>query len=365
MDTRIVRLAQVLVDYSVDVQPGQWVVIRSDVGAEPLMKEVYRRVLRRGGQPSLVTSMPWQQEVFLSAANAEQLDFVDPLAPIVFGQAKCIITLAAETNTKRLSNADPDKQRRARLARRDLLDTYVRRAAEEDLRWVGTIFPTEAYAQDAEMSLEEYEDFVYGAGLLDDPDPVARWQKFGAMQQAKVDWLAGHDRVHIRGADVDLKLSIGDRAFVNSCGIHNFPDGEIYTSPIEDSAEGWVRFTYPLVVAGREIEGIELTFEKGKVTQATARKGEAALVSLLDTDAGARFLGELGIGTNPNVTRFTRSMLFDEKIKGTFHLAIGKSFPEVGGRNQSAVHTDLICDLRDGEISVDGEVFYRNGDFAI
>jgi aminopeptidase len=240
----------------------------------------------------------------------------------------------------------------------------MRRAAAGELRWVLTILPTEAYAQDADMSLEGYENFVYGAGLLDDPDPVARWREFGAHQQHKCDWLKGHDQVHIRGANADLKLSIADRVFINACGECNFPDGEIFTGPVEDSAEGWVRFTYPLIMQGREVEGVEFTFEKGKVAKATAKKNEEALNALLETDGGARFLGELGIGTSPNITRFTRSMLFDEKIKGTFHLAVGHSYPETGGRNESAIHVDLICDLHDGEIAVDGEVFYRNGDFA-
>jgi aminopeptidase len=215
------------------------------------------------------------------------------------------------------------------------------------------------------MSLEDYENFVYGAGLLDDPDPVARWREFGEMQQQKVEWLKGHKWVHSRGANADLQLSIADRTFSNACGSANFPDGEIFTGPVEDSAEGWVRFTYPLIMQGREVEDVEFTFEKGCVVKATARKNEDALNALLETDAGARFLGELGIGTSPNITRFTRSMLFDEKIKGTFHLAVGHSYPETGGKNESAIHVDLICDLHDGEIVVDGEVFYRNGDFAM
>ena len=194
---------------------------------------------------------------------------------------------------------------------------------------------------------------------------MERWREFGAMQQLKVEWLQGHNRVQIRGANADLKLSIDDRTFINACGVRNFPDGEIFSGPVEDSAEGWVRFTYPLIVQGREVEGVEFTFEKGKVVKATARKNEDALNVLLDTDAGSRFLGELGIGTSPNITHFTRSMLFDEKIKGTFHLAVGRSYPETGGKNESAIHVDLICDLHDGDIVVDGEVFYRNGDFAI
>lgn len=365
MDPRINKLAQVLVDYSVNVQPGEWVLIDGHTTAEPVLKEIYRRVLQRGGYPTLWPGFPWEREILFSLASDQQLDFVDPYLPLLIEQIKCEIYVGAETNTKRLSNTEPSRPQRRALAYRDVTATYMQRAATNDLRWVFTIYPTEAYAQDSDMSLEEYEDFVYGAGLLDDPDPVAHWREFGEMQQEKVEWLKGHKQVHIRGADADLGLSIADRTFINACGVRNFPDGEIFTGPVEDSAEGWVRFTYPLIVQGREVEGVEFTFENGKIVKATAKKNEGALIALLDTDAGSRFLGELGIGTSPNINRFTRSMLFDEKIKGTFHLAAGRSYPETGGKNESAIHVDFICDLHEGEIVVDGEVFYRNGDFAI
>ena len=365
MDQRIVKLAQVLVDYSVKVQPGEWVIVEGHTTAEPVLKEVYRRVLQQGGHPTLMPYFDWANEARFRLANDRQLEFIEPFQPLVVEQAKCFIHVGAESNTRRLSQIDPSRQQMQARARHGIVETFMRRAAVGDLRWVATIFPTEAYAQDADMSLDDYEDFVYGAGLLDDPDPVARWREFGAMQQQKVEWLKGHQRVHIRGANADLQLSIADRIFINACGDCNFPDGEIFTGPVEDSAEGWVRFTYPLIVQGREVEGVEFFFERGKIVKATAKKHEAALAALLDTDAGARFLGELGIGTSPNITRFTRSMLFDEKIKGTFHLAVGRSYPETGGKNESAIHVDLICDLHDGEIVVDDEVFYRNGDFAV
>lgn len=365
MDPRIFKLAQVLVDYSVNVQPGEWVLIDGHTTAEPVLKEVYRRVLQRGGYPTMWPNFPWEREILYSQASDQQLDFVDPSLLLLIEQIKCEIHVGAEINTRSLTNIDPSRPKRHSLARRDVMETWMRRSATKDLRWVTTIFPTEAYAQDADMSLEDYKNFVYSAGLLDDPDPVGRWREFGEKQQQKCDWLKGRDRVHIRGANADLKLSIADRIFINACGDCNFPDGEIFTGPVEDSAEGWVRFTYPLIVQGREVEGVEFTFEKGKVVKAKAKKNEDALNVLLGTDEGARFLGELGIGTSPNITRFTRSMLFDEKIKGTFHLAVGHSYPETGGKNESAIHVDLICDLHDGEIVVDGEVFYRNGDFAI
>jgi aminopeptidase len=365
MDHRLINLAHVIVDYSLQVKPGDWAVIVTTNAADALNKEIYRRVLERGGQPPLRSKAAWEEEVFFSTARDQQLDFVSPIMPLMVERADCWIVILAESNTKNLSRIDPAQQQRATLAQRDVIQTYRERASSNAMRYLATLFPTQAYAQDAEMSLEQYENFVYGAGLLDDADPIARWTEFGQRQLQKVAWLKGHDQVHIRGANIDLKLSIKDRSFISAHGIKNFPDGEVYTSPIEDSANGWVRFTYPLILYGREVEGVEFKIESGKVVKATAKKNEESLLSLLNTDAGANILGELGIGTSPNITQFTRNMLFDEKIKGTIHLAVGNSFTEVGGRNQSAVHADIICDLHDGEILVDNEVFYRNGDFVI
>ena len=217
------------------------------------------------------------------------------------------------------------------------------------------------------MSRREWEDFVYGACHVDGTgDPVAQWRQVHAEQQRLVDWLKGHERVEVRGPNADLRLSIKDRAFINADGQKNLPDGEIFTSPIEDSAEGWVRFTYPVVVAGREIEGVELHFEAGKAVRATATKGEDYLLSSLDTDEGARYLGEFAIGTNFGIQQFTKQILFDEKIGGSIHMALGRGFAEVGGRNVSALHWDMICDMRDGgEVWVDGELFYQNGAFKV
>jgi aminopeptidase len=271
----------------------------------------------------------------------------------------------AQGNTRILSNIAPERQQRLSRTLGPLLKRIDDRSAEGSLRWCVTVVPTEASAQDAEMSLDEYEAFVFGAGLLDDPAPVERWREISARQQRLVDWLKGRDQVHLQGANADLHLSIKDRTFINGDGQRNFPDGEIFTGPVEASVNGWVRFTYPVMLDGREITGIEFAFEDGKVVKVSATKNEAALLALLDTDPGARYLGELGIGTNPGITRFTRNMLFDEKIQGTFHLALGASFPETGAKNESAIHVDIVCDLHDGEIIVDGDRFYRDGGFVI
>ncbi|HBY99512.1 MAG TPA: aminopeptidase [Chloroflexi bacterium] len=365
MDAYLTRLADVIVRYSTEVQPGEWVVLRGEPEGEPLLKALYAAVLAAGGQPSLHLNPGWANYLLLARGNDAQLEFIPPLQEVAQTRADVIINVLAERNTRLLSNIPPDRQQHREQATRPLFERFMERSASGALKWCVTLFPTNAYAQDADMSLDEYESFVYRAGLLDDPDPAARWQEISARQQRLVEWLKGCDQVGIRGADTDLRLSIKGRTFINASGKRNFPDGEIFTGPVEQSVEGWVRFTYPALISGREVTGIELFFEDGRVVKASATKNESALLSLLETDPGARHVGELGIGTNPGITRFTRNTLFDEKIQGTFHLALGASYLDTGGQNVSAIHEDLVCDLHDGEIIVDGDLLYQNGDFVV
>ncbi len=366
-DPRIERLARVLVDYSVAVKPRQQVVITGDTLAAPLLEAVYECVLERGAFPQTVVNLPGLNAAFFRRANDEQLDYISPQARFAYETADVLISAAAAANTRELNAVDPARQARRRRAMTPLVERYMERTANGELKWVGTVFPASGHAQDAEMSTREFEDFYYHAcHVAGDDDPVAHWRQVHAEQQRLVEWLRPHDRVEIRGSNVDLTLSIKDRVFLNADGTHNMPDGEVFTSPVEDSASGWVRFTYPVVAYGREMEGVELKFENGKAVAATAKKNEAFLLSALDTDAGARFLGEFAIGTNYGIQRFTRSILFDEKIGGSFHLALGLGFAEAGGRNTSGLHWDMICDMRDGgEMRADGELFYQNGKFVI
>jgi aminopeptidase len=218
------------------------------------------------------------------------------------------------------------------------------------------------------MSLEEYQEFLYTACAVQDAevDPVAYWVNVQEAQQRVIEGLAGHAEVTVRSENCDLKLSIEGRKFVNACGRHNMPDGEIYTSPVEDSVNGWIRFTYPAVYRGTEVAGVELQFEAGRVVKAKAEKNQAFLDKMLETDQGSRYLGEFALGTNQGVQRFTRNILFDEKIGGSIHLALGAGYPETGSKNQSAIHWDMICDVRqNAEIRVDGELFYQDGKFVI
>jgi aminopeptidase len=231
---------------------------------------------------------------------------------------------------------------------------------------VGTLYPTNAFAQEADMSLSDFEDFVFGACHVDKDDPVSEWLKVSKEQQRLVNWLKGKSQVKVKGPSVDLNLSITGRSFINSDGKRNMPSGEIFTGPVEESVNGWVRFSYPTIVAGREIAGIELRFEDGKVTEASADKNEEFLLSALDSDGGARYLGEFAVGTNYGIDRFTKNILYDEKIGGTIHMALGAGYPETGSKNKSALHWDMICEMRDGgQIWVDDELFYDAGQFKV
>ena len=216
------------------------------------------------------------------------------------------------------------------------------------------------------MGLKEYEDFLYSACLPDMNDPVGYWRKFSTGQEKIINWLKGKSEVTVKGPETDLRLNVAGRTFINCDGRFNMPDGEIFTGPVEDSLEGQVYFSYPAIYRGREVTGVRLWFEKGKVVKATADKNEDFLIKTLDTDAGSRYIGEFAIGTNEGISQFTRQILFDEKIGGSFHMALGAGYPETGSKNESAVHWDMICDLRDGgEIRVDGELLYQNGRFVI
>jgi aminopeptidase len=365
-DIRLERLADVLVNYSTKTKPGDWVGLTGDVTAMPALRAVYEKLVEAGANPTLLVSDERMGRALLRGGSDAQLDWLDPLQVTFFEEADVYINILGSSNTRSMTSIDPQRMQRRRMSRRPVIETYLQRSAEGSLQWVLTQFPTEAAAQEANMSLEEYEDFVYGAAFCDKDDPVVEWRRISAMQQRKVDYLEGKKHVKLKGPSIDVELSIAGRTFINADGNHNMPDGEIFTGPVEDSVNGWVRFTYPSIVDGRAVSGIELKFEDGEVTEASAQENEDLLISQLDTDSGSRYLGEFAIGTNFGINKFTGNILFDEKIGGTIHMAIGSSYPDTGGKNQSAVHWDMICDMRQGsEIYVDGELFYRNGEFVV
>jgi aminopeptidase len=365
-DSRADKLAQLLVNYCVAVKPGDKVYISGSVLGLPLVRETYRQVVRAGGHPYVVWMEDEMSEILLKEGSDEQLRYIHEPTRMLGDTYDCRIAIRAAVNTRTLTGVDPARQRIASEASRELMATFMRRSASGELRWVTTIFPTAAHAQDADMSLNEYEDFVYQACQIYQDDPVAEWQKVATRQQRLIDWLSDKKEVRIAGPNIEMTLSIDGRTFISDEGRRNMPGGEIFTGPVEESVNGWVHFTYPAIHGGREVEGIELRFEQGKVVEARARKNEAYLHSVLDTDPGARYLGEFAIGTNHGIDRFTRSILFDEKIGGTLHMAVGAGYPESGSQNKSAVHWDMICDMRDGgKIWVDDELFYDSGRFLL
>ncbi len=365
-DKRMKKLADVLVNYSVKVKPGDWVYINSSIVAMPLLKEVYKQVLLAGGNPTTNIYLDDLNELFYKNAGDEQMEFVAPNLKLYYETADVMIHLRGAENTRALSGVDPKKQAKRAQATRSLTETYMARSATKELRWVLTDYPCLAFAQEADMSLSEFEDFVYAATYADTDDPVAEWTRIHNEQQKVVDWLKGKKIVTVKSPNADLTLSIEGRTFINSDGEHNMPSGEVFTGPVEDSANGWVYYTYPAISQGREVEGIRLEFKDGKVVKATAEKNEEFLLTQLDTDEGARYLGEFAIGTNYGIQKFTKSILFDEKIGGSFHMALGAGYPETGSVNKSSIHWDMICDIReDSEIRVDGELLYKDGKFQI
>jgi aminopeptidase len=365
LDNRTDKLAQLLVNYCVAVGTGDWVLVRADVQALPLVEQVVEQVLHAGGHPTVQLAADSLDEIVLRHATDEQLSWLCPVDQLLAERVDARITIRAPSNTRALSGIAPERQRIQQNAHRPISQTYMQRSAEGSHRWALTAYPCNAYAQEADMSLGEYADFVFAATYADQPDPVGCWQGVHDRQQRLVDWLVGKSQVVARGPNVDLTLSITERTFINSDGKRNMPSGEIFTGPVEESVEGWIKFSYPALRGGREVDGVEFVFEQGRVVRASASKNEAYLLSQLDSDAGARYLGEFAVGTNDQIQRFTKNILFDEKIGGTLHVAVGAGYPETGSRNRSSVHWDFICDMRqDSEIWVDGELFYKNGKFS-
>lgn len=365
-DPRITKLADLLVKYSVKVKPKDWVMIFGHIAAEPLVSEVLRSVLEAGGYPQVLMSSDDITEYSYRFANDDQLKWISPATRLLYEKADVLIALRAFDNTRHLTGVDPLKQQLSGQAKQELMQIYMERAASGDLRWIVTQFPCSAYAQDADMSLRDYEDFVYGATYCDKDDPIAEWQRIHDEQQKVVDWLNGRKLVTVKSPNADISLSVEGRTFINSDGSNNMPSGEVFTGPVEDSVNGWVEYTYPAIEQGKEVDGIRLEFKDGKVVKATAKKNEEFLLAMLDSDEGARYLGEFAIGTNYGIQKFTKSILYDEKIGGSFHMALGAGYPETGSKNVSSIHWDMICDIReDSEIRVDGDLLYKDGKFMI
>lgn len=363
-DIRLDRWAYTLVHYCLSVKEDDNVAIRATSLAAPLIEAVYREILRAGANPIPLVELEHLGEILLQEANPRQMERSYQLLEAVIPCIDAQLYIRSEGNTRSLNNVDP-----AQAAMRNQVYGKVRRRQSEakaDLRWCLTLYPTAGYAQDAEMSLRDFEEFVCNVCFLNDADPIARWREVSYEQQRLVDWLVGKKRVHILGDGTDLQLSIEGRTFINSDGKRNFPSGEFFTGPVEDSANGVIRFDVPASYDGRTIENVRLVFNDGKVVEASARHGQQYLERMLELDKGARFLGEFAFGNNPGVVRPTRNILFDEKMGGTVHLALGNSYPETGGLNKSVLHWDMVCDLRkQGEVWIDDVLFLKDGKILV
>ncbi len=364
-DIRIQRMAQVLVQYSLGLKKGDRFAIQTGPNAAPLVREVVREAIRAGAYPETFVGLPGVREIMLKEGSDEQLAYIAPSFRIMIEEYEAMLSIIADENTKSLSGVDPKRMTIVQQSRGPLIDTYMKRSAEGTMNWSIAMFPTDALAQDADMSLSDFEDFIYRACCLDDENPVARWQELGRQQEKYVQYLKGKKTVHLVGQDTDLTLSIEGRTFINDDGHKNFPGGEFFTGPVENSANGTICYSFPASFGGRSVQDVRLRFEDGVVVEARAANGQDYLDAMLGLDEGARRLGEFAFGNNRNVDRCTKNVLFDEKMGGTVHLALGHSIPETGGVNESVLHWDMVCDLRTGsEICVDGELFSKNGEFV-
>jgi aminopeptidase len=360
------KLAKLLVEYSVAVQEGDVVYVTASVEAAPLLQALYGAILDAGGHPLFNVGLPGLGEIFFEKASDAQLDWLDPRFAVVVEQADVYMVIKADTNTKAMSTVDPQKMARAQQSMQASIQRWSERMGSGAMRYGLCQWPTNAIAQEAEMGLLAYTKFVYEACALDRDDPVAYWLEFHDRQERLINWLAGKQRAEVKGPGIDLSFSFADRVWVNCDGKKNMPDGEIFTGPVEDSVNGTIAFSYPTIYQGREVTGVTLTFKDGVVVEASAEKNEDHLLAQLDSDEGARRMGEFAIGTNFGVKNFTGNTLFDEKIGGTIHMALGRSIAESKGVNQSTVHWDIVHGMQDGgEIWIDGELFYRGGEFMV
>ena len=364
-DPRVARLGELVVNYSLGLEPGKVLRIDAPPVAEPLAVEVYRAALAAGAHPYVDLQLERLPELLLAEANDEQLDYLSPIAKAEIELVDAIVTVWSESNTRALTHADPERHQRLLGASQELAKRRWQRMSDGDLGWLGVLFPTEAHAQDAQMSLAEYERFVFRACHIEEPgDAVAHWRGVRDELGARAEGLSEARELRIVGPGTDLTLGVEGRRWQAADGRYNMPDGEVYTSPLETATEGEISFVFPALFHGREVADIRLRFEGGAVVAAEASRGREYLDAMLEIDDGARRLGEVAFGLNYEIDRFTQNTLFDEKIGGTMHVALGAAFHDLGGRNESGLHWDLVCDLReDGEVYADGELVWRAGRF--
>ncbi len=357
------KYADLLATYCLEVRKGEKIYIASTTLGEPLVREVYREILRLGAFPETDLSFEGRQRVFLENASPQQLDHISPISKMVIDTFDAFLYIRAPYNLKEEHNANPEARKRRTRATKEINEVLSKRTASGEMRRTLCQFPTRAAAQEANMSLEEYEQFVFNACHLYDKDPSQSWKKIREEQQMVVDMLNAKKHIRYQTEKTDIAFSVQDRIWINSDGRVNMPSGEVFTGPVEDSVEGVVHFDYPSIFFGKEVSGVTFEVRKGRIEKWSAERGGEVLDEIMSID-GARYFGEAAIGTNYNIQRPTKNILFDEKIGGTIHMAVGQSYMQTGGKNKSSVHWDLISDMtRDGRILADGEVIYENGKF--
>jgi aminopeptidase len=363
-DPRVEKLAGLIINYSLELDEGRILRIDTSEVGGPLALNLYRAALEVGAHPYTNVTLDGVAETLLGDGSEGQLEYVSPLQLNEIETIDALVTIWSEANTRALTRVQPDRQARHLAALRKLSNRRWERISNGEMRWCGTLFPTHAHAQEAEMSLEEYEDFVFSACHVDEDDPAAHWRLVAASLAARAEALESVRELRIVGPDTDLRIGVEGRKWIAADGRYNMPDGEVFTSPIETETEGEIRFSFPAVYHGREVTDVRLRFADGSVTAAEAARGDDYLQSLLGIDDGARVLGEFAFGLNYEIDRWTRNILFDEKIGGTVHLALGSGFPQAGGHNTSGLHWDMICDLRaEGEVYADGGLIWKAGRF--
>jgi aminopeptidase len=359
------RYASLIVNYSLDLKKGERVLVRSTTLAGDFLGEIQKEILQAGAIPEFKIGFNDTERIFFDYADDTALKDVSPIDRYVYENFDALLSIRAPFNLKNLQSVDSVKKRIRQESQAELSEIFSRRTAAGALKWSLCQYPTDAGAQESGMSLQEYREFIFSSCFLFDDDPVMQWKNVSAAQQRITDYLNKRKNIHYKSDDVDIRFSANGRIWINSDGRHNMPSGEVFTTPVEDSVNGRVRFSYPAIYMGEEVDGIELTFKDGAVTEYSARKGGKLLGELLSI-AGANRLGEAAVGMNYGIKRFTKNILFDEKIGGTIHLALGDSYPETNGKNRSSVHWDLIADMtRNSSITADGEVVYKDGKFII
>ncbi len=363
-DEYTIKMAKTLIQYSLEVKKGEWVVISADPVCMELVRECYREILHAGANPSVLFHPSGFTEILYKEGNDEQLSFISDFQLDRVKKADCILNILGSENICELSNIDSKKIALRAKSNAQISEIMHKRSDNGSLRWTLCQYPTNADAQQANMSLSDYKDFIYRACMLYENDPALSWKKIHDEQEQIVQRLNGTQKLHIVSKDTDITMSVKDRVWINSDGHHNFPSGEVFSAPVEDSVNGKICFSFPGIYMSKEIENISLEFKDGRVTKYSAEKGSDLLAEILQIDEGSSRLGEVAVGTNYGITKFTKNMLFDEKIGGTVHLALGNSYGECGGKNRSAIHWDMLCDMKqEGKIYADNKLVYENGKF--